>query len=92
MLHGDSLLQRWNWCGSAALLEKSPVGRQLLLVQFGPRLNETPLALREESNDKTDGRNRKDRDVLAAVRVEVRYVVTLGRFREHPNDDAVESR
>jgi hypothetical protein len=49
MLHGVTLLQRWNRCRLAALFKQLPVGQQLVPVQFGPGLDEALLALRQEA-------------------------------------------
>ena len=45
MVHGTTLLQRRDLGRLAALLHKSPVGQQLLLVKLRPSLDETLLPL-----------------------------------------------
>ena len=91
MVHGAILLQRYDWRRFASLLQKAPVGKQLLLVNLRPSLDKTLLALRNESDDERHGRNGKDGHMLAVVGVEVRNVMLLGRLGEHPNDDTVKA-
>src|SRR5260221_319299 len=91
MVHGVTLLQRRDWGRLAALLQKAPVGKQLLLVKLRPSLDETLLALRNEADDEGHGQYGKDGNVLAVVGVKVRDMMPLGWLGEHPNDDAVKA-
>ena len=91
VVHGAILLQRCDWRRLASLLQKAPAGKQLLFVKLRPSLDETLLALRNEADDESHGRNGKDGHMLAVVGVEVRNVMLLGRLGEHPNDDTVKA-
>ncbi len=45
MIHGATLLQRCDWGRLAALLQKLPVGKQLVPVKLRPGLDESLLTL-----------------------------------------------
>ena len=64
MVHGATLLQRRDWGRLAALLQKAPVGEQLLLVKLRPSLDEPLLALRNKADDEGHGRDGKDTAVV----------------------------
>ena len=55
MFHGANLLQRHDRGWFAAFLKKLPVGTKLILMKLRPCLDETLLALRNESDDESHG-------------------------------------
>jgi hypothetical protein len=91
MVHGTVLLQRCDWGRLAALLQKVPVGEQLLLVKLCPSLDETLLTLRNKADDEGNWRNGKHSDVLAIVGMKVRDMMAFGRLGEHPNNDTIKA-
>ena len=80
-----------DWGRLAALLQKAPAGKQLILVKLCPSLDETLLALWNEDDDESHRRNGKHGDVLAVVGVKMRDAMPLGRLAEHPDDDTVKA-
>ena len=91
MVHGATLLQRCDWGRLTALLQKSPIRKQFILVKLGPRLDQPLLALRNKADNERDRRNGKHSNVLAVVGMKMRDLMTLRRLGEHPNNDAVKA-
>lgn len=65
-----SLLQRSDRRGSPARLQKIPVGKQFICVQFGPRFDQALLSSRKRAGNKSDRGNGNHGDMLLIIRVE----------------------
>lgn len=53
------------------------IGQQLIRVKLSPRLDETLLLLQNEPDNKSDGRDGKDRHRLAIIGMEMRDMMLL---------------
>jgi hypothetical protein len=73
-------------------VEKLPILLELLLMQFGPCLDESPLSLREGSRDELKWVDPEHRDPISVVRMEVGCQVRSTRLCKHPDDDPEEAR
>lgn len=61
-------------------------------MQFNPSFDQSLLTLRNGSGNQFHRLDRKDRDIVLVVGVEVRTVMALGRLGKHSDDDPIETR
>src|SRR6185503_2102501 len=81
------LTKRFNLAWSPPFLEPLPGGQELSLMDFGPRLDEAPLPLRQASSNVLNGVDSEDSDIVLIVRMEVRPVMRGIGLGKHPDDD-----
>jgi len=78
--------------GRLAGLQEFPIDPQFLAVNLRPGLDQPLLRLRQSTAEAFDRVDCKHRSLILVVRVEVRPMVGLAEFDEHPNHDSEESR
>src|SRR5260370_10828096 len=71
----------------ATFLQPFPIGEQLGLVQFSPRLDKPELAPGKRAGNQLNWIETDNSNVVLIVRVEVRQVVRHAGFHVHANDD-----
>ena len=87
-----SSLEGFNRARPPSGLEKFPILPELLLMKLGPRLDESPLLLREGSGNKLNWIDPEHRHPILVVRMEVRCLVGSASLCKHPDDDPEEAR
>jgi hypothetical protein len=78
--------------GRPAGLQELPIGAKFFAVNLGPSFDEPLLSLRQPASEAFNRVDGKHRGLLLLVRVEMRPMVRLAEFDEHPNHDAEEPR
>jgi hypothetical protein len=73
-------------------LQEVPISQQFRAVDLHPRLDQALLRPREAATQALERIDREHRRMLLVVRMEVRPVMRFTGFKEHPNNDAEESR
>ena len=87
-----SSLEGFNRARPPSGLEKFPILPEFFLMKLGPRLDESPLLLRDGSRNELNWVDPKHRNPILVVRMEVRGLVGSASLCKHPDNDPEEAR
>jgi hypothetical protein len=89
--HYKTLDKRINREWRLAGLKSLPIRHELLLVQFGPGFDETPLSTWQGSGDQLDGFQAENGNGILIVGMKMRQVVWCANLHVHSNNDPEET-